>query len=466
LTSTLSAQEWEWAKTTGQPDSYDYGNNIGIDSENNLYVTGVSKDVCYNCTSNYTNFLKKYSKSGDLLWSQDVDFQEAVSATDRAGNTYVTSGSKLSKYDRHGLLKWSVSEPAAGFNNIALHPNGGVVVSGFQKQISTPLSVIAKYDSTGNQVWITSCSMLATGSRPNIVHADHDGNVFLAGGYDDTASYYKAQLFKFDNQGSQSFVKNIKHNPVSIKTDASGNIYSLGEWFLDKYSSFGILRWRKIFAGPVISLKKIIVKNSDEVVIAGNFSSANSQIKVDNLVLTGNYNLFLMSIDPDGQIINVLQNSETQPSSANSFISFVNDVVSDKNGDIFLTGSFSGQGYLGQTQLLAPQQQPFYNDILLAKAGFNTMAVGISEHPLDAAYNISVFPNPGDRYFTLGLKEWRGKKNLTVVNILGSVVFTEELNVSSDDTEKTIDLYGVKKGVYFIIVEGSEKRESRKIIIQ
>lgn len=466
FTSALSAQEWQWAKTEGKPDSYDYGKNIGIDSEDNLYITGVSKDVCHNCSSYYHNFLNKYSAQGTLIWSQIIDFVEVVAVTDGFGNTFVTSGSKLSKYDTQGQLKWSRSEPTAGFNNITLHPEGGIVVSGFEKLSGTPLSVIARYDTDGNQVWIKSCSMLASGSRPNIVHADKSGNVFLAGGYDDTASFYKAQLFKFNSQGSQLFVKNIKHNPISIKTDVFGNIYSLGEWFLDKYSELGILEWRKTFSGPVVNLKEIAMTKSNDIVLAGNFSSGSSQIKVDNTSLTGNYNLFIMTIDQKGQILNVIQNSKAPDLSTNSFMSFVHDIEVNNNDDILITGSFSGNGYLGQTLLSAPQEQPFYNDLLLAKVGFSQTEVSVKEIITQSMSSFEIFPNPGSGLFTLKFEGTENKRRMTVINLLGSVLLEEEVKIESDGYNNLLDLQTFPKGVYFVVIEGNENRESRKIIIQ
>jgi hypothetical protein len=111
------------------------------------------------------------------------DFGNQVNQGDQ--DTYLT------KYDSAGNVQWTRMLGSAGTAsayNLALNPNGGVVVVGSTTGIVMSTSVsdgntdsfVAKYDASGNQTWTKQIQTLADNQAAS-VSVDASGNVYIGG---------------------------------------------------------------------------------------------------------------------------------------------------------------------------------------------------------------------------------------------------------------------------------------------
>jgi len=97
----------------------------------------------------------------------------------------------LTKYDSAGNLQWTKlvgSAGSASAASLALNPAGGVVVAGSTTADLTTNAVadgntdsfVAKYDSEGNQSWVTQIQTL-NANQPASLSVDASGNIYLGG---------------------------------------------------------------------------------------------------------------------------------------------------------------------------------------------------------------------------------------------------------------------------------------------
>jgi photosystem II stability/assembly factor-like uncharacterized protein len=79
-------------------------------------------------------------------------------------------------------------------------------------------------------------------------------------------------------------------------------------------------------------------------------------------------------------------------------------------------------------------------------------------------FNFMVSPNPGKDLFNVSLPASTQAYNVTVTNVLGSVVYSAQTNTNS--TNHSIDLTGNKTGVYFMTISNNGVKTTKKVIIE
>ena len=190
------------------------------------------KELAYT-GNDYNAYFAKYSPDGSVLWALrwtatgGIGFQD--SATDSNGNVYVTGlyvNSSLLMYDTNGLLVRTLSN------------SGGY--DGFT----------AKYTSSGTLLW-TARHVGPGTNYPVGVAVDSSGNVYSGGTWDGASltlfSAGEASSNTFGTTGGQTDGYIVKYNSsgivqwsakivcssydsggMSLKTDSSGNVYSVG----------------------------------------------------------------------------------------------------------------------------------------------------------------------------------------------------------------------------------------------
>jgi hypothetical protein len=75
-----------------------------------------------------------------------------------------------------------------------------------------------------------------------------------------------------------------------------------------------------------------------------------------------------------------------------------------------------------------------------------------------------VSPNPSKDVFNVSLPYALTPYNVTVTNVLGSVVYTDKVVVTSGNY--AVNLANNKTGVYFMTVENNGVKSTKKIIIE
>jgi hypothetical protein len=107
---------------------------------------------------------------------------------------------------------------------------------------------------------------------------------------------------------------------------------------------------------------------------------------------------------------------------------------------------------------------------------FKGNAVGIVEHEKhEYGDGLYVYPNPSTGAVTINYTSKRDKQNITIdiTNVMGSRVYSERIGVTGNEFSKTIDLGGLRKGIYYVRMEadllnssGKNVAEVAKLILQ
>jgi len=224
-----------WAKTTGGSGP-DIVNAITTDAAGNIYLSGStsSSSFVFGATSLTTSsgqfILLKYNASGNPIWARgsgaDVNDIATQVASDAACNVYLTG---------------NFEDPALTIGSTTL------------SNIRTPYSdiFIAKYDSSGNNLWAKSAG--SDSSDLSMAMAiDDSGFVYITGVFvGHTISFgsttlsrdsVKSFVVKYDQAGGVVWTANGIGNTIasnSICADGAGNIYNAGS-FSNPTVNFGI----------------------------------------------------------------------------------------------------------------------------------------------------------------------------------------------------------------------------------
>lgn len=343
FTSYVNGQIPKWTDFKLYPgQSYDAGNSITVDKNNNYYLTlsfGNPMDINNDPVSAICNFilpepntfdngaLLRYDSAKNLNLKIEIKngtLGELV--VDSVGNICVSgmlqygasADGFLNKYTPTGNIIWSklVQSFHGGGNDmnfltsLDLYKDGTMVICGFcygedayilDQHISGPISFVTKLTSNGDVLWTKNFgSDLGTGAKK--VKFDKNGNILVGGDVKNTITNHSdAFITKLNSiDGSIVWDKHFELNspngyysPITNAISACDNFYTFG----------------------------------------GNFGA---QVKIGDTILTsaGGYDIFLLQTDTAGNVIWV--NKAGSPGRDKIF-----QLLTNENRVTFITGSFS-----------------------------------------------------------------------------------------------------------------------------
>ncbi len=214
-----------WVRQAGG-SNYDIANSVAVDNNFNVMITGTFSgsisfggNVALSGNTYSDIFVAKYDSSGNILWAKGVGnegfYNEGVGvAASSKGNIYLTGnfgGSVnfgrtilnsigyqdlfLTKYDPNGNVLWatqagSVSQPTT-VNGITLDKNSDILITGqfygqttfgdtIVNSISNADLFIAKYDTSGNNIWVSQDHIFDDNSGWSI-STDSAANISITG---------------------------------------------------------------------------------------------------------------------------------------------------------------------------------------------------------------------------------------------------------------------------------------------
>ncbi|MCD4694740.1 MAG: SBBP repeat-containing protein [Bacteroidales bacterium] len=278
-----------WAKSEGG-SGYDYGKDITIDNDGNIYVTGyfrnseiiLGTDTISNPSSAEDVLIIKYDNNGNVLWGRSAgsfngyDYSYSV-AVDLSKNVYLTGFAYNSdiifasdtlvsqgnydmfvlKYNQNGNEEWIIgaggSEYDYGFC-LTTDNFGNIYLSGEIQSASIVLDTItltnpgfyvAKYNSTGNIIWAKNTNCINSSGQG--ITIDVDNNIYISGIFSATSITFETVtltnssstneifLVKYDSNGSVIWGKSAggtsSDESYDVSSDLLGNIYVTGYYW-------------------------------------------------------------------------------------------------------------------------------------------------------------------------------------------------------------------------------------------
>jgi len=245
-----------WARRYNGPGSGIWGDQaraIALDSQGNVYVTGNSAGSA----TGYDYATLKYSPSGQLLWARRYNgpgngSDEARSiALDSQGNVYVTgiSGADIYasgdyatlKYSPSGQLLWErrYDGPAnmtGEAQAIAVDTEGNAYITGTSGQsFNDSEFATLKYSPSGHLLWARRYGGPAGyGNEPLAIAVDGQGNVYVTGTSGGSSTWRDYATLKYSPSGQLLWARRYNgpgnHGDIAraIALDSQGNVYVTG----------------------------------------------------------------------------------------------------------------------------------------------------------------------------------------------------------------------------------------------
>ncbi|MBW2978053.1 SBBP repeat-containing protein [Candidatus Woesearchaeota archaeon] len=246
--------------------SNDVSNDLVVDSEGNVYVTGYSR-----LGGDADIFTIKYNGTDkSVLWSTPFDsgledFAYGVTV-DSEGNVYVVGVINATGNRNYHTIKyngtdgseiWNVTYYTSGGSGdsaqaVAVDSQGNVYVTGQAKISISPASYLTiKYNGTdGSEIWNTTLSG-TTGAMAKDIVIDSTDNVYVTG-YAYTSGKRNYHTIKYNSiDGSKIWDKIYNSGATDdgsgIDLDSLGNIYVTGSANITGYRKFHTIKYKDGF---------------------------------------------------------------------------------------------------------------------------------------------------------------------------------------------------------------------------
>jgi hypothetical protein len=522
LTGNANAQTWQLASKAGGPGS-DYANAIDIDNSGNSYVTGKFFDsISFDSISLVTPdlwsvYIAKYDAGGNVIWAKVAASDSLISVVsiniDKSGNVSIsgqyfataTFGTAaainlissadydvfVAKYDTVGNLLWAKSLGGQGIDysgGVGTDNADNIYVTGDFHISSFPYSgskiFLAKYDSSGNSVWLKTSANYGTDHFGNGIKVDSTGNSFITGEFFNTLVFDSSAVIDAGNVESNSFLAKFDSSGTilwgqksgaasgycgskAIDIDHAGNSYFTGyyhgtisfgalsitstmglanEVYIAKCDTAGNFVWvnKSIGAG---SSRNIGLDQAGNILISGIFSQ-NISFGLSSLTSAGSNDVFVSEVNPSG-------NFTWATSCGGMHNDYSGGLKANTNG-ITIAGYFSDTIYFG-TSLNLVANSSNNTDIFLSVLNSFT---GIEE--VNQGNDANVFPNPATNNFTIAFMSAGKRREVTITDIAGKIIYHCKA-VTTQQLE--VDTKYFSNGVYVVQIYTGDIMETRKLIV-
>jgi uncharacterized delta-60 repeat protein len=280
--NSAGAQQWK-AVYNGPRDSNDFAYKLAVDNQGNVYVAGDSRGI--GTQEDFT--LIKYNPAGVEQWvkrlngtyNRDDKAQDVT--VDSQGNVYVTGylndGSPTYskyftvKYNSAGDELWSKTYNGTGLTDqaffITLDAAGNVIVTGqgaFGPGNNSPDYVTIKYNSAGAEQWVARTGVSYHREEVCGIVTDGAGNIYITGTDERNLDSIHYLTVKYNPAGVQQWSHKFMgedgnpDNAAAIEIDQNGYIYVTGTTAKTgedgntgtiKYNPTGTVEWTAYYRG-------------------------------------------------------------------------------------------------------------------------------------------------------------------------------------------------------------------------
>jgi len=417
IPSYAQLSDWAWAKKVTASNPI-HANGITCDNFGNIYTLGGSSlsSISFgNITLNNTGcYIAKYNSQGNVVWAKNINLTSNSYihslASDNSGNIYVTG---------------HFDSPTFSFGSSILYNMGSEDV------------VIAKYDSSGNELWAKSAG--GNGYEKSCcIACDTSGNVYITGAYSSASISFGS--FTLNNTGF------MQEDIFIAKYDAQGNVVwakSIGDYLPDIGSS-------------------IATDQSNNVFVSGGFNSPSVSFGATTLYntnpnpLPNDFDIFIAKYDASGNAL------WAKSINISYFWAGYNSIASDPAGNLYITGNFDepaitiGNITLNKTGILGTD---FYlakydamGNVVWAKNGAGNSWDYSHGITTDQIGNIYITGEYRSSVFTFGSDTLSNTGSYDVYvaayDVSGNTLWAKKAGGSSDDN--SIGISGDNNGNLFI----------------
>ena len=337
---------------------------------------------------------------------------------------------------------------------------------------------IAKYDSVGNVIWVEKAGGLLE-DVGNSIASDINNNIYITGYFDGNANFGDTSLTsdhsaiflaKYDETGKCIWVKQPGGGVTSytnyVASDSEGNMYIAADFggnaifedtvftseylnniFIAKYDSKGNYKWILTAGGEESDIGGTVICDSMRNVYITGVSQGG--ITFGDTILTGWKN-FIVKYDSIGNFI-----------WANQYEVAVSSVTLDNKNNIYVTGYFSQNTYLGDIALTSYGK----TDILIAKLAETAIQANADKYKNNQALKLYPNPNNGIVYFEVKIPYPDGL-SMEFINITGELIYKKEYKSIAFPIIDQIDLSQYPKGIYFVRFRSKNHIQVGKLILQ
>ena len=455
-----------WAKRAGGT-GIDYGYSITTDNKHNVYLAGIFSDTLILNTDTLISsgavdfFISKHDSLGNPIWATKgggiADEYANNIQLDENGNIYITGyfwGTSifdnivlnsnggydifLAKYDSIGNIIWAKNAGGSGWdyaNSSVLGKNGNLLITGkfigtaYFDSISLNTSwgnavFIANYDSSGNIIWAKQAGGHYCSSQGNDVGynlcTDTIGNVYVTGSF-------KSSTACFDT--------------IILTNNGFSDI------FIAKYDPNGNIQWAKQAGSSQVDEGRSITTDNDGSVYVTGFFSDTATFSNYSLTSIAGWDVFIAKYDYQGNIQWIKQGMGT---GLNDY-PIKNIVTDNSTKDSYIAGGFNSNINFDNISL---NSNGWEHDIFVAKLGYVLTSISDRNNVVNS---INIFPNPSNGQINVTSSSNIDK--IIITDILGQIIFQTKLN------DRNISLQLDRTGIYFITLIWGKQKVTRKLIV-
>ena len=398
-----------WAKKAGGT-SDDYAAGIAVDGNGKIYVTGLfngpatfgagetNQTTLNTSIGSWDIFVANYGTDGTLTWVKQAggsgDVLWPTPAVDGNGNIYVTGSFIGTATFFEGASQTTLT--STGQNDMFL----------------------AKYTTDGTLTWVKQAG--GSGGVGNVgipvIAGNGSGNSYVTGSFTGTVTFGvgetnqttltstgPANMFvaKYGTDGTLVWAKQAEANGWVIAVDGSGNSYITGVFagtatfdgttltstgisdvFVAKYGTDGTLAWAKKAGGGAGAIygssRGIAVDGSGNSYVTGYFYDT-ATFGGTNLNSRGGNDIFVAKYGTDGTLAWAKQEGGTNND-------YGDGIAIDGNGNIYVTGDFSGSITFDGTTLTSTGSTDMFVAKYISGGGETPTGTNVTVTPVD--------PNP------------------------------------------------------------------------
>ncbi|MFM7054195.1 MAG: T9SS type A sorting domain-containing protein [Bacteroidota bacterium] len=468
LASYDSSGQLNWVQRAGSAAN-DVSAGIATNANGDTYITGWFKDTCdfgggiVISHGSYDMFVAKYDVSGTLQWVQ-------------------SGGGTLDDYG----------------NRVAISNNGGVTVAGSFKNIFDASgmqmtskgnrdALISHYDSNGQLLWMRGIGGSSEDRAYGIIQ-DVNDNYFITGLFSDVVdfdgtmltcnSFYATYLAKLSSQGNilwavkgdagaNDFARgfgvlvDLQGNPVTngfysgtlnmggATLAASGGQYDQDSYLI-KFTNNGSLLWARTAGGSGTDHGLDLHLTSNNEILAVGFFHDVANFQNTTITATGLSDVYVAKYDGSGNVLSV-------SGFGGAGNEYAYGVTSDDDGNVYLTGVFTGSSQMGSIPLVSNGG----NDILIAKVSLTPLGI----NTIYGGNGLSMYPNPARDWVRLDFSDVNRENKpfqLEIQDLTGRTVLITN-NVSSQVQVNVSDL---QSGLYTVRFSSEDSATTAKLIVQ